>query len=171
MQAERAHVWANFATSWGVGGGKIKVHLPSRLNALHKEAQQKCYVKLSTSEKAAPSQTISTRAALSSRNRTWATKASHGCDFLIIEATFFKQYRETRAINFNNIFFRRPWVVLWLRICQPMQGTQVRSLVREDFACLGAAKSMGHTYWSLHAPEPVLHTKKSHHSEKPMHCN
>ena len=54
----------------GVGGIKIKVHLPSRLDALHEETQQKCYAKLSTSKKAAPSQTISSRAALSSRNRT-----------------------------------------------------------------------------------------------------
>lgn len=54
----------------GVGGVKIKVHLPSRLDALHEEAQQKCYAKLSTSKKAAPSQTISSRAALSSRNST-----------------------------------------------------------------------------------------------------
>ena len=49
-------------------------------------------------------------------------------------------------MNFSNIFFRLPWVVLWLRICQPMQGTQVRSLVWEDFTCLGATKSMGHKY-------------------------
>ena len=31
--------------------------------------------------------------------------------------------------------------------------------------------SMGHKYWSLRALEPVLHSKKSHHSEKPMHHN
>ena len=29
-------------------------------------------------------------------------------------------------------------VVQWLRICQPMQGTQVRSLVQEDSTCCGA---------------------------------
>ena len=31
-------------------------------------------------------------------------------------------------------------VVQWLRIHQPMQGTQVQSLVREDSTCHGAAK-------------------------------
>ena len=31
-------------------------------------------------------------------------------------------------------------VVQWLRICLPMQGTSVQSLVREDSTCLGATK-------------------------------
>ena len=37
-------------------------------------------------------------------------------------------------------------VVQWLRICLPMQGTQVRSLVREDPTCHGAAKPVRHNY-------------------------
>ena len=42
-----------------------------------------------------------------------------------------------------------------------MQGTQVRSLVREDHTgCGGATKLVCHSYWSLHAPEPVLHKKR-----------
>ena len=35
-------------------------------------------------------------------------------------------------------------VAQWLRICLPMQGTQVRALVREDPTCCGAAKPMCH---------------------------
>ena len=37
-------------------------------------------------------------------------------------------------------------VVQWLRVCLPMQGTWVRSLVREDSTCLGAAKHTSHNY-------------------------
>ena len=37
-------------------------------------------------------------------------------------------------------------VTQWLRICLPMQGAQVRSLVREDPTCCGAAKPVCHNY-------------------------
>ena len=37
-------------------------------------------------------------------------------------------------------------VVQWLRICLPMQGTQVRALVREDPTCCGATKPVRHNY-------------------------
>ena len=40
-------------------------------------------------------------------------------------------------------------VVQWLRICLPMQGTQVWSLVWEDPTCCGATKPVCHSYWSL----------------------
>ena len=81
-------------------------------------------------------------------------------------------------------------VVQWLRICLPMQGTQVQALVREDPTCCGATKPVHHSYWAYalqsashnywaHVPqllkplhlEPVLHDKRSHHSEKPAHHN
>ena len=45
----------------------------------------------------------------------------------------------------------------WIRICLPMHGTQVQSLVWEDPACHRATK-------------PVLCNKRRHHSEKPKHC-
>ena len=47
-------------------------------------------------------------------------------------------------------------VAQWLRICLPMQGTRVRSLVWEDPTCLGAAKPVHHNYWAC-ALEPVSH--------------
>ena len=78
----------------------------------------------------------------------------------------------------------------WLRLCLPMQGTRVWSLVREDPTCHGAAKPVHHNYWTCvlepvshnywaHEPqllklvrlEPVLHNKRSHLNEKPAHCN
>ena len=37
-------------------------------------------------------------------------------------------------------------VAQWLRICLPMQGTQVRALLWEDPTCRGATKSMNHNY-------------------------
>ena len=69
-------------------------------------------------------------------------------------------------------------VAQWLRIRLPMQGTRVRALVREDPTCRGATKPMRHNYWA-HVPqllkparlEPVLHNKRSHDNEKPVHRN
>ena len=37
-------------------------------------------------------------------------------------------------------------VAQWLRICLPMQGTQVRALVWEDPTCRGATRPMSHNY-------------------------
>ena len=37
-------------------------------------------------------------------------------------------------------------VAQWLRICLPMQGTQVQPLVREDPTCRGATKPVRHNY-------------------------
>ena len=37
-------------------------------------------------------------------------------------------------------------VVQWLRIRLPMQGTQVRALVREDPTCHGATKPVSHNH-------------------------
>ena len=37
-------------------------------------------------------------------------------------------------------------VVQWLRICLPMQGTQVRVLVWEDPTCRGATGPVSHNY-------------------------
>ena len=42
-------------------------------------------------------------------------------------------------------------VAQWLRVRLPMQGTRVRSLVREDLTCRGATKPASHNYWA-HAP-------------------
>ena len=41
---------------------------------------------------------------------------------------------------------RTSLVAQWLRICLPMQGTQVRSLVWADPTCHGAIKPMRHNY-------------------------
>ena len=41
---------------------------------------------------------------------------------------------------------RASLVVQWLRICLPMQGTQVRALVWEDPICRGATRPVNHNY-------------------------
>ena len=59
-------------------------------------------------------------------------------------------------------------VVQWLRICLPIQGTWVQSLVWEDPTCHGAIKPVCHNYCArvpqLLKPtrlEPVLCNKRS----------
>ena len=39
-------------------------------------------------------------------------------------------------------------VVQWLRICLPMQETQVQALVWEDPTCRGATRPVSHNYWA-----------------------
>ena len=41
---------------------------------------------------------------------------------------------------------RASLVAQWLRLCLPMQGTQVRALVREDLTCRGATKPVRRNY-------------------------
>ena len=62
-------------------------------------------------------------------------------------------------------------VVQWLRIFLSMQGTQVWCLVLKDPTCHEALKLLHHNYWSPWTQDPMLHNKRSHCSEKPMHCN
>ena len=57
-----------------------------------------------------------------------------------------------------------------LRVCLPMQGFWVGSLVREDFTCRRANKPVHHNYWSPSALGSVLSNKRSQYNEKPMHC-
>ena len=52
---------------------------------------------------------------------------------------FFKKIRIK-----NNV--RASLVAQWLRICLPMQGTQVRALVWEDPTCRGATRPVSHSY-------------------------
>ena len=69
-------------------------------------------------------------------------------------------------------------VAQWLRIRLPVQGTRVRSLVREGPTCRGATKPVYHNYWA-HVPqllkrthlEPVSHNYWAHVTQllKPTH--
>ena len=81
-------------------------------------------------------------------------------------------------------------MVQWLRIHPAVQGTQFQSLILEDSTCLGPPKNMRHNYRASSLEptrhnywahvfqllksvclQPVLHNKRSHHSEKPEHHN
>lgn len=81
-----------------LGGGQIKVQLPLKFDALHEEVGQKCSTKRSTFGKAAPGQPIRTRAALSSTNITWVTKASHSCDFNPSRSYIFCKVKRNKLI-------------------------------------------------------------------------
>ena len=59
-----------------------------------------------------------------------------------------------------------------------MQGTWVQSLVWEDSTCCAATKPKCHNYWACVLQlqkstclEPVLHNKRRHRNEKPVHRN
>ena len=60
-----------------------------------------------------------------------------------------------------------------LRICLPIQGTQVQALVQEDpsRACEPQVLSLHATTTEACMPEPVLRNKRSHCNEKPVHRN
>ena len=53
----------------------------------------------------------------------------------------------------------------------PVWGTWVRSLIWEDSTCGRATSLRARTTEACVYLEPVLHSKRSHHSEKPTHCN
>ena len=59
-------------------------------------------------------------------------------------------------------------VVQWLRICLPMQGTQVPTLVREDDICCEAAQPAHHNYCAR-ALGSVLSSGRKLHGVKPEH--
>ena len=68
-----------------------------------------------------------------------------------------------KVVNFMSCVFyhskknlRTSLVVQWLRICLPMQGAWVRSLVQKDPTCCEATKPVHHNYWAC-ALEPVSH--------------
>ena len=69
-------------------------------------------------------------------------------------------------------------MVQWMGIHLPNQGTWVRALVWEDPKSHGATTPVHHRHWvcvwqllNPASPEPTLHSKKSHGSEKPVHRN
>ena len=66
------------------------------------------------------------------------------------------------------MYNRTSLVSQWLGIYLPMQGTRVRSLVRDDPTCCRATKPVNSGYW---AHTPMLLNKRSHCNEKPTHHN
>ena len=82
-------------------------------------------------------------------------------------------HKGNRICRRFRIHCRASLVIQWLRIHLEMQGTLVPSLVQEDPTSCGATERVchnywastlepeAHSYWSPHALEPVLHSKRS----------
>ena len=133
------------------------------------------------------------------RNHTTGYKNQVLGKFIIsFDSTRFKYNVLIEWSRFKTQILRTSLVAQWIRIHLPMQGTQVRALVREDPTCRGATKLVRHNYWACaleptshnywsprattteaRAPqllkptrlEPVLRNKRSHRNEKPAHHN
>ena len=56
-----------------------------------------------------------------------------------------KIYKQLMQLNIKKAT-RASLAAQWLRICLPMQGTQVRALVWEDPTCHGATRPVSHNY-------------------------
>ena len=75
------------------------------------------------------------------------------------------------------VIVRMSLVVLWLKICLPVQRTQVPSLVREDSTCRRAMRphvTNTEAHQGLHASTPTeacTLQQRSHCSERPARCN
>ena len=112
------------------------------------------------------------------------------CNTVLLTVVTMLYITSPRFIHFISGNLGTSLVVQWLRICLPMQGTRVRSLVQEDPTCHGATKPVHHNYWACtlepvshnywaHVPqllkpaclEPMLHNKRSHCNEKHVHHN
>ena len=55
-------------------------------------------------------------------------------------------YKMEYYVVIKNDILGASLVAQWLRVCLPMQATQVRALVWEDPTCRGATKPMRHNY-------------------------
>ena len=62
-------------------------------------------------------------------------------------------------------------VVHWLKICLPMQGTWIRSLVWEDSICREAAKPDSRSYRVMQPLKPQHPRACALQQEKPAHHN
>ena len=113
-----------------------------------------------------------TKAKLVTQNKT---KKKHCQSWTLSVFLVFDSFVGKRRNGMFKEFWGTSLVAQWLRICLPMQGRQVRALVREDPTCRGATKPVRHNYWaSALEPvrlEPLLRNKRSHGHEKPAHCN
>ena len=105
-------------------------------------------------------------------NRVWILALLHTSCMILSKSLTFSVSSSLKKDH------RTSLVVQWLRIFLPGQGTRVRALVQEDPTCHRATEPASHNYWArtpqLLKPahlEPVLHNKRSHRSEKPVHRN
>ena len=69
----------------------------------------------------------------------------------VVHLLYFSQLSRWEMVSQFN-FFWTSLVVEWIKICLPMQGTQVWSLVWEDLTCHGATKPESHNCTETHLP-------------------
>ena len=86
---------------------------------------------------------------------------------------FQAERRQSQVDSLTKRTMETSLVVQWLRICLPMQKTQVQSLPQEDSTCCGATKPVCHNYWSLcsvtgetTAVRSLCTATKTQHSQK-----
>ena len=65
----------------------------------------------------------------------------------VVHLLYFSQLSRWEMVSQFN-FFWTSLVVEWIKICLPMQGTQVWSLVWEDLTCRRATKPVCHNSWA-----------------------
>ena len=77
---------------------------------------------------------------------------------------------EIMCVKLENCKAGTSLVAQWLRICLPMQGAWVQSLVLEDPTCHGATNPVCHNYWAC-TLEPASHNYWAHMPQllKPTH--
>ena len=63
-------------------------------------------------------------------------------------------------MQLNNLGVETSLVVQWLRICLPVQGTWIQSLVQEDATYLGESKPVRHNYWAHASKDHALQQEK-----------
>ena len=76
-----------------------------------------------------------------------------------------QQRTTTTTLRFTKLW-NQTLVVQWLGIHQPMQGTWVGSLVREDSTCLGQLSPWATT--TEPTSEPTLCSKRGHYKKKQL---
>ena len=106
------------------------------------------------------------------------------CDW---QRVLYPQYIKSSYKSMRKMQIRTSLMLQRLRLCLAMQGTLFQSQTWEDPTCLGATKTVHHSYWAgalesenrahrlqglkPECLEPGNCNKRSHANEKPVLCN
>ena len=84
----------------------------------------------------------------------WKSSTNHWLSTLAASFPYWGSFSRIHCLGIS-------LVVQGLRICLPMQGTRIWSLVQEDPTCRGTRKPVRHSYWSLRAWSPCSATREA----------